>query len=259
MKKLISIICAVLLLFSFSAVAYADYVEASGDVTVSATLGEFTPLGKVDTFETHIVEGEETTKEGRTFKIIYAVKNDTDVSIKANEVLKDFNVVIITENTKKIPTTYKQGFISKTDISINSGEIREFVYEKKVETSESVKIYIEFNGKRKDVQLNDCYFNIEYKEEASSTKVTETSNIVESTEISTLTSTAPTAPTESTKSHTATIIVDLPDSPQTDAPVEDEIPNTGSTKAIYAVAALAIAGATALLIIKKKSDEENWT
>ena len=40
-----------------------------------------------------------------------------------------------------------------------------------------------------------------------------------------------------------------------DEPIEDEIPNTGSTKAIYAAAALAIAGAVALLIIKKKSDD----
>ena len=81
MKKLISIICAVLLLFSFSAVAYADYVKDSGNVTVSAKLGEFTPIGATDIFESHTVEGKTTTREGRTFKIIYTIKNDSDKSI----------------------------------------------------------------------------------------------------------------------------------------------------------------------------------
>ena len=70
MKKIISLICAAVLLFSFSAVAYADYVKDSGNVTVSAKLGEFTPIGATDIFESHTVEGKTTTREGRTFKII---------------------------------------------------------------------------------------------------------------------------------------------------------------------------------------------
>ena len=88
---------------------------------------------------------------------------------------------------------------------------------------------------------------------ATSTTITETSTKPAETETSTTTTTTTIAPTESTKSNTAVIIMDLPDSPNTEAPIEDEIPNTGSIKAIYAAAALAIAGAVALLIIKKKS------
>ena len=258
MKKIISLICAAILLFSFSAVAYADYAEDSGNVMVSAKLGEFTPIGVTDTFESHTVEGKTTTVEGRTFKIIYTIENNSDKSINAEDVLKDFKVVIINENTEKVPTVYSERFINTTDIFINHGESKEFTYEKKVETKESVKIYIEFKGEKKNVQSNDCSFNLEYKEETS-TAVTETSTTTTTTEATkpaeTETSTTVATPTESTKNNTAVIIMDLPDSPNTEAPIEDEIPNTGSTKAIYAAAALAIAGAVALLIIKKKSDD----
>ena len=258
MKKIISLICAAILLFSFSAVAYADYAEDSGNVMVSAKLGEFTPIGVTDTFESHTVEGKTTTVEGRTFKIIYTIENNSDKSINAEDVLKDFKVVIINENTEKVPTVYSERFINTTDIFINHGESKEFTYEKKVETKESVKIYIEFKGEKKNVQSNDCSFNLEYKEETS-TAVTETSTTTTTTEATkpaeTETSTTVATPTESTKSNTAVIIMDLPDSPNTEVPIEDEIPNTGSTKAIYAAAALAIAGAVALLIIKKKSDD----
>lgn len=256
MKKIISLMCAAILLFSFSAIAYADYVEDSGNVVVSAVLGEFTPIGVTDIFESHTVEGKTTTVEGRTFKIVYTIKNDSDKSINAEDVLKDFKVVIINENTEKVPTVYSERFINKTNIVINPTESKEFTYEKKVETKESVKVYIEFNGKKKDIQSNDCSFSLEYDEETSTT-VTETSTTITTTEATkpaeTETSATVITPTESTKSNTAVIIMDLPDSPNTEAPIEDEIPNTGSTKAIYAAAALAIAGAVALLIIKKKS------
>ena len=256
MKKIISLICAAVLLFSFSAVTYADYVKDSGNVTVSAKLGEFTPIGATDIFESHTVEGKTTTREGRTFKIIYTIKNDSDKSINDKDVLKDFKVVIINENTEKVPTVYSERFISTTNIVINPTESKDFTYEKKVETKESVKIYIEFKGEKKDIQSDDCSFSIKYKEETS-TAVTETSTTTtEATKpAETETSATVATPTESTKSNTAVIIMDWPDSPNTEAPIEDEIPNTGSTKAIYAAAALAIAGAVALLIIKKKSDD----
>ena len=255
MKKIISLICAAILLFSFSAVAYADYVKDSGNVTVSAKLGEFTPIGATDIFESHTVEGKTTTREGRTFKIIYTIKNDSDKSINDKDVLKDFKVVIINENTEKVPTVYNERFISTTNIVINPTESKDFTYEKKVETKESVKIYIEFKGEKKDIQSDDCSFSIKYKEETSTT-VTETSTTTTEatkpaeTETST-TSTTVTTTTESTNSNTT----DYPDSPNAVVPIEDKIPNTGSTKAIYAAAALAIAGAVALLIIKKKSDD----
>ena len=255
MKKIISLICAAILLFSFSAVAYADYVKDSGNVTVSGKLGEFTPIGATHIFESHTVEGKTTTREGRTFKIIYTIKNDSDKSINDKDVLKDFKVVIINENTEKVPTVYNERFISTTNIVINPTESKDFTYEKKVETKESVKIYIEFKGEKKDIQSDDCSFSIKYKEETSTT-VTETSTTTTEetkpaeTETST-TSTTVTTTTESTNSNTT----DYPDSPNAVVPIEDKIPNTGSTKAIYAAAALAIAGAVALLIIKKKSDD----
>ena len=241
-------------MFSFNAVAYADYAEDSGNVVVSAVLGEFTPIGVTDIFESHTVEGKTTTVEGRTFKIVYTIKNDSDKSINAEDVLKDFKVVIINENTEKVPTVYSEHFIGTTNIVINPTESKDFTYEKKVETKESVKIYIEFNGKKKDIQSNDCSFSLEYKEETS-TAVTETSTTTTATEATkpaeTETTTTTAASTESTNSNTT----DYPDSPNTVAPIEDKIPNTGSTKAIYAAAALAIAGAVALLIIKRKSDD----
>ena len=253
MKKIISLICAAVLLFSFSAVTYADYVKDSGNVTVSAKLGEFTPIGATDIFESHTIEGKTTTREGRTFKIIYTIKNDSDKSINDKDVLKDFKVVIINENTEKVPTVYNERFISTTNIVINPTESKDFTYEKKVETKESVKIYIEFKGEKKDIQSDDCSFSIKDKEETS-TAVTETSTAITETstkpaETETTTTTA--ASTESTKNNT----IVFPDSPNAVAPIEDKIPNTGSTKAIYAAAALAIAGAVALLIIKKKSDD----
>lgn len=258
MKKIISLICAAILLFSFSAVAYADYAEDSGNVVVSAVLGEFTPIGVTDIFESHTVEGKTTTVEGRTFKIVYTIENKSDKSINAEDVLKNFKVVIINENTEKAPTVYSERFVSETNIVINPNEIKEFTYEKKVETKESVKIYIEFKNKKKDIQSDDCSFSIEettVTETSTTTTTTEATKPAEtetsttSTTSTTLTTT--TTPTESTKNNTT----DYPDSPHTEAPIEVENPNTGSTKAIYAAAALAIAGAAALLIIKKKSDD----
>ena len=253
MKKIISIICAAVLLFSFSAVTYADYVKDSGNVTVSARLGEVTPIGATDNFESHTDEGTTTTREGRTFQIIYTIKNDSDKSINDKDVLKDFKVVIINENTEKVPTVYNERFISTTNIVINPTESKDFTYEKKVETKESVKIYIEFKGEKKDIQSDDCSFSIKYKEETS-TAVTETSTTTTATEATKPAETSTTTTSTTTKL-TESKPMDFPDSPNTKAPIEDEIPNTGSTKAIYAAAALAIAGAVALLIIKKKSDD----
>ena len=259
MKKLISIICAVLLLFSFSAVTYAEettgkssettsvsVIETTAEVSTEASTTETStkittapliteaPTTKVaagrylvkitlisDTLETI---DENTGAQHRVFKFDVEVTNKT----KQNIDMKDINIEVkaVDSNTyEPIPVIHSGWKMGETKV-INAGDENvSAVWTCKIPSNHKVILKVSVNGEPFQViteKNKPASFNMK-------------------------------APTEISTSSTTT--TKLPDSPNTDAPIEDEIPNTGSTKAIYAAAALAIAGAVALLIIKKKSDD----
>ena len=273
MKKLISIICAVLLLFSLSAVAYAEettgklsettsvsVIETTTEVSTEASTTETStkittapliteaPTTKVDagrylvkiTLISDTLEtiDENTGAQHRAFKFDVEVTNKT----KQNIDMKDINIEVkaVDSNTyEPIPVIHSGWKMGETKV-INAGDENvSAVWTCKIPSNHKVILKVSVNGEPFQViteKNKPASFNMKAPTEIStSAPVTEKPSVSES-QISTTT----------TK---------LPDSPHTEAPIEDEIPNTGSTKAIYAAAALAIAGAVALLVIKKKSDD----
>lgn len=262
MKKIISLICAAILLFSFSAVAYA-HSGITEKIIVTADLNPITLAGTKEEIGEIEQDGVKAKVYGRVLQISYIIENKAKSPITA-DILNEFKVTV-KDGDKDVKVLSKEFInIDLKNTTIDPSKVSEkIVCEIKVNTENSVDVYVTYKDITKDTNSNDNKIEILYEEEttasatevpvATSTTITETSTKPAETETSTTTTTTTIAPTESTKSNTAVIIMDLPDSPNTDAPIEDEIPNTGSTKAIYAAAALAIAGAVALLIIKKKS------
>lgn len=266
MKKIISLICAAVLLFSFSAVTYAEettgkssettsvsVIETTAEVSTEASTTETStiittapliteaPTTKVaagrylvkiilisDTLE---MIDENTGAQHRVFKFDVEVTNKT----KQNINMKDINIEVkaVDSNTyEPIPVIHSGWKMGETKV-INAGDENvSAVWACKIPSNHKVILKVSVNGEPFQViteKNKPASFNMK------APTVTEKPSVSES-QISTTT----------TK---------LPDSPHTDASIDDEIPNTGSTKAIYAAAALAIAGAVALLIIKKKSDD----
>ena len=265
MKKIISLICAAILLFSFSAVAYA-HLGITEKIIVTADLNPITPAGTKEEIGEIEQDGVKAKVYGRVLQISYIIENEAKSSITA-DILNEFKVTV-KDGDKDVKVLSKEFInIDLKNTTIDPSKVSEKIVCKiKVNTENSVDVYVTYKDITKDTNSNDNKIEILYEEETSTSKVTETSTAVTETSTTTTTteatkqaeteaSTTVTTHTESTKSNTAVIIMDLPDSPNTEAPIEDEIPNTGSTKAIYAAAALAIAGAVALLIIKKKSDD----
>ena len=262
MKKIISLICAAVLLFSFSAVTYA-HSGITEKIIVTADLNPITPAGTKEEIGEIEQDGVKAKVYGRVLQISYIIENEAKSSITA-DILNEFEVTV-KDGDKDVKVLSKEFInIDLKNTTIDPSEVSEKIVCKiKVYTENSVDVYVTYKKITKDTNSNDNKIEIQYEEETSTSKVTETSTAVTETSTTTTTTeatkpaktetsttlTTTTAPTESTKNNTT----DYPDSPNTKAPIEDKIPNTGSTKAIYAAAALAIAGAVALLIIKKKS------
>ena len=265
MKKIISLICAAVLLFSFSAVTYAEettgkssettsvsVIETTAEVSTEASTTETStkittapliteaPTTKVaagrylvkitlisDTLETI---DENTGAQHRVFKFDVEVTNKT----KQNIDMKDINIEVkaVDSNTyEPIPVIHSGWKMGETKV-INAGDENvSAVWTCKIPSNHKVILKVSVN--REPFQV------ITEKNKPASF------NMKAPTEISTSVS----------ESQISTTTTKLPDSPNAVAPIEVEVPNTGSTKAIYAAAALAIAGVVALLIIKKKSDD----
>lgn len=250
MKKIFAVLFAIVLVLSMSITGFA--AEESKE--------SYTVVVKLTDGVTKVVD-KDTGAQHKVFTFDVAVTNNT----KENMYMKDIDIevnAVDAENDEEVIYASEVKWdrdVSKTIINIDGTESAGLICEVPTNHEVYLKVSVDGGSAKTIKQIGESKsFTIEPTTSTTTTTTTTTTEATKpaETETSTTTTTTTTiAPTESTKSNTAVIIMGLPDSPNTEAPIEDEIPNTGSTKAIYAAAALAIAGAVALLIIKKKSDD----
>ena len=261
MKKIIGIILAVLMMFGMSTMAFADYVVApeapTKNVTVNVTLTQCDKAPVV--FEQDIVEGKvvrEIKGRAATFKI--GIVNGTDKAVAWETVLDGLNIVA--ESYPKGEKTYDyygtpawggEGRGDSLANVINPGKMWGHDYDVKVLTTDSLQFEVIFGETIKVIDTVG---------ETATFKLV-AAPVVETTTQVTTTTTTTQAPTETTTEATTTTTIAptyVEDTEETggddyvEAPVEDDIPNTGSTPVIGAVAALGLA-AGAIILLKKKN------
>lgn len=269
MKKIIGIILAVLMMFSMSTVAFAGFTTAPKadttkveTVTVTVTLEpDFTPTSDLALFEKYenpYAENEEEKSviiEGRIFKIKFAIFNGTEDVIYVNDVLDGFYLSVTDTATEKSVKHWEKakdfGFGERdlSKMAINPSESGGVIYKDYVITDKSVTIKAVYEEVAKNIE-KDAVFElivvpavpVETTTEAPTETTTEATTET-TTEVTTTTTTAPTY-VEDTEEAGGDDYVE--------APVEDDIPNTGSAPAIGAIAALGLA-AGAIILLKKKN------
>ena len=253
MKKIFAILFAALILFSFSAVAYA-HSGITEKIIVTADLNPITLAGTKEEIGEIEQDGVKAKVYGRVLQISYIIENKAKSSITA-DILNEFKITV--KDGDKDVKIFSKEFINidLKNTTIDPSEVSgEIVYEIKVNTEKSVDVYVTYKDITKDTNSNDNKIEILYEEEtstsatevpvATSTAITETST--KPAETSATTTTTTTKLTESKP-------MDLPDSPNTEAPIEDEIPATGSNGvALTVFGALGITAIAAAMVTKKK-------
>lgn len=246
MKKIFAIILAMFMMFSMSTMAFAGTDAKTESVDFSITF--------VDAENAHNAKGEKTTAKFYDFAI--KVDNHT----KKNINLGDYEILAVFIDD----TTYDREVLGAEilplgDVWVNAGKSSETI---------EVEILKDFEGKTIDIKtsVNGLASKDIIKGPGDVAKVS-LEKIIETTTATTVTTTvAPTettteAPTETTTEATTTTTTAptyVEDTEETggddyvEAPVEDDIPNTGSAPIIGAVAALGLA-AGALILLKKKN------
>lgn len=237
MKKIFAIILAVLMLFSMSATAFATVSgERAEEYVMTVSTG--TPKKVEDSINYR-------------YPIYVTFTNESEGVYR---LLEDFEFKFSWGFTKNAPE------IVFTEATTHSSTVNENVY---VESGESCKayFYIEIPSDGKDVVFKvnidgtvagDYHFMDYVSFGAQTTPETTTAVPVETT------TEAPTETTTVVTTTTTTAPTYVEDTEETggddyvEAPVEDEIPNTGSASVIGAVAALGLA-AGAIILLKKKN------
>ena len=255
MKKIFAILCAAVLLFSFSAVAYA-HSGITEKIIVTANLVPITQAGTGEEIGEIEQDGVKAKVYGRILQISYIIENKAKSSIKA-DILNEFKVTV-KDGDKDVKVLSKEFIdIDLKNTTIDPSKVsEEIVCEIKVNTEKSVDVYVTYRNITKKTNSNDNKIEILYEEEistsatevpvATSTAITETSTKPAETSTTTTTTTTTTKLTESKP-------MDLHDSPNTEAPIEDEIPATGSNGvALTVFGALGITAVAAAMVTKKK-------
>lgn len=268
MKKIFTIILAVLMLFSMSAIAFAGYDSTSTPtkdyVQVDASLKVVTPPGSLEQFNKSTVE----PVKGRIFEVNFLIENKTKEVVYADEILAHFGISIVesaTKDTVKLWTEAEDYGFNKNPakIAINPNENTALTYKIYAVTDKAVAIRIIHEEKaydlEKDVKNDVLAFYFVEKIETTTTVETTTAAPVETTTEAPTETTTVVTTTTATTTIAPTYVEDTEETGGDDhyeAPeVDYEIPNTGSASIIGAVAALGLAAGAIILLKKKKNDE----
>lgn len=257
MKKIIGIILAMLMMFSMSTMAFAGFTTAPETptkdyVAVEFVLKDITAIGTPDVFESHTVGGETTQVKGRTATFVVTITNKTEKPIIAKDALKDFDILAIDwPDGEVVFEPYgaewsKEGKPLTNAINPNDSWSNEYLM--KIETLGGLQFKVE--NKFITIKGGSATFYLIEKVETT-TETTTAAPVETTTEVTTETTTVVTTTTTTAP----TYVEDTEETGGDDyveAPVEDEIPNTGSAPAIGAIAALGLA-AGALILLKKKN------
>lgn len=259
MKKIIGIILAVLMMFSMSTMAFAGYDSTSTPtkdyVQVDASLKVVTPIDSLKQFNESTVE----PVNGRIFEVNFLIENKTKEVVYADEILNHFGISIVesvTKNTVKLWTEAEDCGFDKNPakIAINPNENTALTYKIYAVTDKAVAIRIIHEEKAYDLEKDakNGVLTFYFVEKIETTTEPTTAAPVETT------TEAPTETTTEATTTTTTAPTYIEDTEETggddyvEAPVEDDIPNTGSAPAIGAIAALGLA-AGAIILLKKKN------
>lgn len=257
MKKIIGIILAVLMMFSMSTMAFAGFTTAPETPTkdyvkVEFVLEDITAIGTPDVFESHMIGGETTQVKGRTATFVVTITNKTEKPIIAKDALKDFNILAIDwPDGEVVFEPYEAKWNEAGDPlanAINPDGSWSHKYLMKIETLGGLQFKVE--NKFITTKGGSATFYLIEKVETT-TEPTTAAPVETTTE-------APTETTTEATTTTTTAPTYIEDTEETggddyvEAPVEDDIPNTGSAPVIGAVAALGLA-AGALILLKKKN------
>ena len=258
MKKIIGIILAMLMVFSMSTMAFAGY-EATPTPTkeyvqVDASLEVVTAIDELASFNDSTVE----PIKGRIFKVKFTIANETEKVIYADKILAKFGISIVdsvTKDTVKLYTEAEDYGFDKipAKVTIDPNDAPELLtYTIYAITDKPVAIRVTHEEKAYDLEKDatNGIVTFYFVDKAEETTTTTSEAITETT-----TTTVP-AVDEETGGY---------DEPDYDydyevPEVDEEIPNTGSSKAVSGFIALGVIAAGALMLVKKrKSNEENWT
>lgn len=266
MKKIISIIFAVLMVLSMSTAAFAGFTsvpkqeEKVKTITVAATLRKgYTPLDDIKTFESHKVGDKEDVVKGRIFEVDFTITNGTKETVSAKDVLTGFDISITETSSEKLVSQWEKaedaGFNKDLkNVSVDPSETKTVTYKIYALTEKAVSIKVVYEGKALDVEgENGAVFELMAKEDTKedtsvSTSTKEDTSAKEDISVSTKEDTSASA-TETTKNDYTY-----------NAPVDDDIPDTGSSIIGGGFAILGLAAVAAAVISKKrKSNDENIT
>lgn len=267
MKKIFAIIMMVIMVFSMSVTAFAEFIPAPKEpeletVTVKVTLKDgYTSIGKTEEFERYKVEvgkPDEVIK-GRIFELDFTITNNTKHIIYADEVLEGFKISVTENGTEKTVdcwTKAEDSGFGKTDLNfaINRGKDKYIVFTYKIYaiTDKSVTIKAIYREEAKDVEKDATFTLIAAPVETTTVTTTSTTaSTAESTESKNTEAEVPT--TEETYTTEIPATVSEVDDYDYVAPIEDEIPATGSNSvALTAFGALGITAIAAAIVTKKK-------
>lgn len=259
MKKIIGIILAVLMIFSMSTMAFAGYestpTPTKDYVQVDASLEVVTkPTDELALFNDSVVE----PIKGRIFKVKFLITNETEEVIYADEILANFGISIVDSVTKEAVKLYTEakdyGFDKvPAKVTIDPNDAPELLtYTIYAITDKAVAIRVIHEEKVYDLDEGaPTFYFVEKAEETTTTAPETTTETTTAAPIETTTTTTAPAVDEETGGY------DEPDEPDYEYEVPEvdyEIPNTGSSKAVGAVAVLGVAAVAALIIAKKRKD-----
>jgi LPXTG-motif cell wall-anchored protein len=262
MKKIIGIILAMLMMFSMSTMAFADFVEDIPTTTVVTTKApaeeklSIKVKATIDPVaEIEAEEGALVTYKGRKCTFTIDVTNNTSSSI-SGAIINDFAPTFTDKKTGEELTIYSvkgDGFVGEktpAETGIDKGDTKRFTYIVYIATADKVNVAVTCLGVTKTIEVtkDPVTLNFVWKDEETTAP----------TETTTSTTAAPVETTTEATTTTTTAPTYVEDTEETggddyvEAPVEDDIPNTGSAPAIGAIAALGLA-AGALILLKKKN------
>lgn len=263
MKKIFAIIMMIVMVFSMSVTAFGGFiaapkVEGTKPETVTVTVAlknGCTPVGKDELFESQIIEGKDHKEiRGRIFELNFIITNDTKEVIFANDVLEGFEVSVTdatTEKTVQCWTKAKDNGFGEKDLSkiaISPDDPTKVIsYKIYAITNKSVTIEAIYGEETKDVEKDATFVLI-----SEPTITTTTTTTTEATEPK-ATETEVSTTEETYATETPAIISEVYDDYYEYAPIEDEIPATGSNGvALTVFGALGITAVAAAMVTKKK-------
>lgn len=274
MKKIISIILGILLMFSMSVTSFAGFVEDVSTTTVTTEAPVIEKLNikvtaKIDAAGTiPAEEGSLVTYTGRKCTFTIAVTNNTTTSM-SGAIINDFAPSFTDKKTGAALTIYDvkgDGFgdNSPAETGISKGETKEFTYVAYIATADKVNVSVTCLGVTKTFEVTSKAVSLDFvwKIDEEITEDDTTSTTTPETTIPDTSDEDTTTDDTTTTTQPAPEVTDpVVDTPEVDttpekepADVDDIIPDTGATVPFAAIGTLVTSAITALVAKKKKEN-----